>query len=391
MLRRLSPDQVRLAGELGARPTGAIAADNNRRLRNCIVSATPFAALPPRVQADVRAALARIDASVFSLPDAPPDLARTQVALVANGSALTLGVIPPDARDIWLSPVDEVDRSGIAGVDTPDNMDPEVIDALGQSPPVNHYEMPGKLWNQTVRFPPELSRTDLPELLESLEKQTSIPFVSDDFLRSGQAPPLWLPPDRVEIPLGAALEAMARGFGHRFVYHKGTMRVQTLTPGLDRRAEPPPEIADRLRQLDSRKRPPELADYLALSRLSDLQLLTISTHHVPGETQYGLRGDGYQLRDVLRLYDSLDGQQKGLVETVAGLPADRMNPQQRARFDALTSTGLAQIPRPAETRPAEGLYAQRQVAQGKQVAFTLQVVAVGHAVPQVQTYRLSLR
>jgi hypothetical protein len=378
VLRGFTSQEIDLAGDAAALPEGVISANNNSHLHDRVVGATPIAALPPALQTEIRATLTRLNPTQFTLPAADlADLARSQVAIVAQGGSVNLAVIDPEGTDVWVSPLDHVGQLPVPGAGSDSDQSPELLSALRQGELTSTAEIPRALWGRRLRFAEDLDRRSLPAVLASLQQQTGIAFLADDYLRSRQAIVSWVLTDRDDYPLDEALRQVAAAFGHRFVYRDGVMRVQTLTPGLDLRAEPPAELVEMLRQRAARKEPVSFDDQLAMGCLSDFQLLTLMTHRPPVVSQFGVLYAVYQSRAVLRFYGSLTPEQQSRALTAEGLPARDLDLRQHAVFTRLATIGLPRKPLAGTTLKAPGFYAIRAPADAKEEIVILRIVAEG--------------
>lgn len=249
------------------------------------------------------------------------DLERSHVAVVAASGSLRLGIIGPEGKDVWVSPFDAVWRRGIPGVDSDIDIDPEVEEAFRKRKLLDITEMPPAFCRKRLRFPANLTRTQLPEVLESISSQTGLAIVSDDFLRSRTTFYHWLLTDKTEYTLEEALHQVAGAFGRRFTYRDSILRVQSLTRGLDLCAEPPVGLVPRLRAKAKKNQPLVMDDYLDLARLSDLQLRTLQTCKPPVVAQGGALFTVQKLHRVLAFYARLSPEEKEQAESEEGLPS----------------------------------------------------------------------
>jgi hypothetical protein len=391
LLAGLSPEQLQLAGDLATLPEGIISANDNRHLHNRVIPLAPFAALPAGLQERLRKRIDALDPNRVVTPNEnAAGLAGSGIGLVVQGGSIYLGVIDPDGRDVWISPTDQVVRKGLPGVDTDNDLPPEVNDAFRKGPPVYFYEV-SERFKKRLRFSLELKRWELPDLLESLEKQTGIPFVADDYLRSRKTTYSWLLTDQDEYSLQEALRQISGAFGHSVTYRNGVMRVRTVTPGLDARSEPPAELIEHLRKLHAEKRPLQLSDYLSVAQLSDMQLETLM---IKGADMVPLAMPlhvAYQMRDALRFYGSLSEEQKRRAETAAGLPPEEMDLPQRQRLWKLTQVGLGAAGQPGGRPDQEGLSVAREAPENKSATYTFKFSLSAPGAPaRAAVFRLAL-
>lgn len=399
MLAQLSPEQLAQACELAAHPIGPISSSNNSHYFDHLTNVRPFADLPPDVQANVRQMLSRPE-TMGSGPNAIPlapalqkadDLSQSYIGIVAADGGLSLGVIAPDGKDVWVSRNHEVHRSGIAGIDSDDDSNPEVTEQMAQVNLLDLEGVPKAIRHKKLHFPNGFDRASLPELLQVLAQQTGLVIVADDFARSRRTVYFQLLTDKMEYTLGEACEQIAKAYGHSMVYKEGVLRVKTVSLGLDLRTEPSADALARLRELTTKKLSATLADYQLLGRLSRLQLDTLVTAHFPGISEGGLLLSAQRSYDALHFYALLPPALRDKAETAQGLTIRDLNARQLEGFTALGGIGmphitLAQAKTPSVTlRP--GLYVAKQEANGKLQRLTLTVAS--DARPAVVTeYRL---
>lgn len=341
LLANITPAQQQQAADLASQPIGVGSIGNASQFYNHLLNSTPFNSLPPDVQASVRAQLQQPDpmpASHFaSALNNLDDLANCQIGLVAAYGGLTLGVVKPDGSDLWVSPSDRVSRKGIPGVDSDDDTEPEAGDALREHL-VTLTGVPAALRKKPLRFPPGLERTQIAPLLESIASQTGLAIVSDDFLHSNQGPFSSLLTDQDTYTLPEALDQIARGFGHEIEYRAGALRVKTLTPGLDLRAEPPDALLTRLQVQAQKKQGMELQDFVAMGRCSRVQLEMLTMRQMTPPVHIDTRM--MWMRPLLHFYALLTPKQRTQAERPEGLSPSRMDAAQEQAFLNLTNVGM---------------------------------------------------
>jgi hypothetical protein len=378
LLARLDEEGLRAAGEAATLPEGIASVPDNRQMGERIVGATPFAALPAALQSEIKTSLARIDAGHFTLPASNlADLERSQVGVAVGETNAHLVVVDPDGSNIWVSPSERIPSAMRPGPEADMDQAAEVAHAVLHEELVITPGLPRDMQQRKLRFPAALHRTELPAMLESLAKQTGLPFLADDYLRSRESVFTWLLADRQEYSLAEALRQVASAFGHRFVYKNGVMHVETLTPGLDLRAEPPAELLETLRQRAAHKELLSFEDQLALGTLSDLQLLTMMTRHPPVIPQLAVLYTLYQSRGVLRFYGGLTPEQQSRAATTAGLPPRDLDLGQHAVFTRLSSVGLPGKPAAGAAPKTAGFYVTREPAGEKGEVVSMRIVAEG--------------
>jgi hypothetical protein len=137
-------------------------------------------------------------------------LSRSYVGLIAAFGGLYVGIVGPDGKDVWVSPLDQVRRRGIPGYTSDNDMEPEVEEALAKTAWLDLGELPPAQRHRRFRFSENLPRHSLPGILEYLAAQTGLPFVSDDFIQSRRSNFFWLLTDRDEYTLEQALKQNRR-------------------------------------------------------------------------------------------------------------------------------------------------------------------------------------
>ncbi len=397
LLAGWSAQQAERAADLAAEPTGPISSSDQSHFHSHLIYTTPFASLPPDVQASVGAMIGRPEFSPAT-PGAPHfapalenagDLANSQVGIIAADGGVRLGVVGPDGKDVWVSPTDVIQRATLPDIDTGDDADAELAAMLASGRILDLGGVPDSARRKPLRFSASMGRRQLADALERVAQQTGLAIVSDAYVYSAQTPYGWLLTDKDEYALDAALAQIARAFAHRFLYQNGVLQAQTLTLGTDLRAEPPAALLTRLRALTKAKQNIRLSDYLTLGRLSRLQVDTAYTRQLPGVGQYTALLTALHEYDLLHLYALLTEKQRTQAESVEGVALRELKGQAGKAFALLADIGLpARLAEKARPTRA-GLFVRRE---GKSDApQTLTFLIASESVPlRVTAYRLSL-
>lgn len=395
LLVGLTPEQRRQAAELSQEPTGVISASDQSHFHNHLLYATPLHRLSPPLQAAVAGMLNRPDYSpgagesqLAPALEKNAALSQSYVGLIAADGGLALGVVGPEGKDVWVSPLDRIHPEGIPGYTSDNGMEPEVEEALSKSAWLDLRALPRSQRNRRIRFPKTLPRHSLPDILDYLAARTQLPFVSDDFVQSRRSTLFWLLTDQDEYTLEQALSQIAGAFGHRFVFRHGVMQVKTLTPGLDLRSEPPAELVASLIEKSEKRRPMTLEDYLLLARLPVRQFQTLLKGSIPGI------GPGLGLHHVQRLYPvlnfyaALSATQRAQAESEKGLALRDMDARTQRAFRKIANVGMPKRMTDKEPPRRAGFYVQCE-SKGATVTHVFLIVSE-RQLPLTTAYRLTV-
>lgn len=395
LLVDLTSEQLDRMTAVGTEPIGIGSGADQSMFHNHTIYARPFTSLTPEQQAGIQTMLNRPeyqpsggDPGLAPAVTNPNDLLQSQVGFVADGGSVRLAIVPPPGTDVWVSPLDDVTRRGVAGADNSSGgRNPESEDALNSGHLLAVDTMPWCLRHQRLRFPAKLDRTILANVLEAVAAQTALPIIADDFSYTRRTPFIWLLTDRDEYTLEDAMSQIAGAFSHQFAYKAGIVRVQTLMPGQDLRLEPPTTVIARLQDLVRKRQAVSLTDYLMLAQLSDEQLSTLATSQLPEIRQQGIIFLNVQrLQPVLAFYSSLSDRQRVQAETDGGLPLKELNRQQREEFATLTDVGLpARQTTTAKWPSSSGLFVQRSGIKQGIITF---LIASDSSPARVTSYQL---
>ncbi|MCS6777808.1 MAG: hypothetical protein RMJ43_14210 [Chloroherpetonaceae bacterium] len=307
--------------------------------------------------------------------DNPEDLHRCYVGFMASDGVVRLGIVGPGGNDVWVSPFDYVHRVVPPSTSPDEPPREETAAELARGRYLEISGIPEGVRKKPLRFPGALDRVSLPAILESVAQQTGLSIVADDFLHSRETMYYWLLTDRDTYPLRAALDQIARAFGHRMFYRHHVLCVQTMTPGTDLRAEPPPEIMARLRARAGAGQNLEFPDYMALGRLSLLQMEMLVTRRHPARNALATPlMNAYRKHHILRLCASLTRSQWERAESEEGLRPRALNRKQQEAFLAMVGVGLPVRMARAAQPDRSGVYIRRDVVRGRTRALTLTIV-----------------
>ncbi len=386
LLADLSPKQIDQACELATQSMGVGAADNNRNLLQNLVGVRPFADLPPAQQAQARALLGRPEQTAGgkgdgAVPGAKNDdeLSRSSVGFAAIEGAVSLAVVKPDGSDVLFSPQSGVFMRSIPALASDDDSDPEVRALTQNVRLLDLSGVPDAVRRKRLRFPSALDRAALPELLQSLARQTGLAIVADDFIRSRRTVYFWLLTDKPDYTLDEACDQISKAFGHRMIYKNSVLRVQSVSPGPDLRVEPPPQIIARLRDMTAHHLLGTLDDYAMLGGLTRAQLDTFVLAHFPGVAQGTLLINAQRAYSVLHFYALLPPDLRERATTSAGLPFSALNARQTEAFAALSQLGAMRAATGKASMRPTGLYVRAEevtakYSRGKALCWTFDVV-----------------
>lgn len=335
LLSRLDPEQLALALELAAAPSGPISASSNSHLHDRVVGLTPVRALPAALRGGIAAQLGGLDGERFRVP---PEGAFA--GLVASDGGFALGIVDAAGRDVWVCPAGRIQRAGIPGVDVDNDQDPEVTAALARSPLVQLQGMPAGTLAKRLRFPAEVKRTVFPDLLADLSERLGMPCVADDPLRSRRSPYPWLLTDRDEYTPAEALRQLAACYGRQVTYRDERLEFRSVVPGLDARCEPPPALVERLRGLAATRKACTYSDCSRLAALTEERQLTLQTG---GQDLVGHGSDlnrVFRHRHLLRAHAALNDAEREGAESEEGVPVEELRRPVRSAFWRLSQAGI---------------------------------------------------
>lgn len=351
------------AAYLAGDPVPLVAADNQSAMFGHLIGAVPFTALPASCQqvlASSGAMTVPIDGDSAledeQLATSPGDLAGCSVGIVAAGG-LSVGIVKPTGDDLWIAPLGSIQRRGIPGVDSDDDMDPEVDDALMAHEPVDLAAMPARLRNTLVRFTNGVVRTSLSSVLSSIAEQSGVPVVADDFLHSDRTNYGWLLTDRSVYTLEQAVEQVARAYGHRATYAGGSLRFTTVAPGLDLRCEVPSDVRLRFAGLADSGKPPTMDDFVAAARLTTEQLTSLTLRCRAGRAT-GMLASELMMYRAAHLLGEMTIHDRDMAEKPDGLSINEMSPDVAASYDAIEGVGMPAQLRDKDQPQAAGVYLQ---------------------------------
>jgi hypothetical protein len=338
MLATLPPDQLRLVGETTHRPRGMISAVSNAGSLNRIVGVKPFGQWPPAVQQQIQKSVQGMAARGFTAP--PGDVSQAQIGIVCAHQVVGLGVINAAGDDVWFSPTDLLVLPAPDLEDAQMNdFDPSVVAQLEHPNLVAIRNVPPAIQRTRLRFGPKVNRKYLSTLLDSVAEQTGLTIAADDPWRTRATREQNLLRDKDEYSLKEALLQIAQVFGHKMQYRDGVLFVETLTPGLDLRAEPPAQLLDRLQTLAEEKKRSGLDEYLDVARLSLLQVITLARFPPEKMPRPVFFASVQWMYAPWHLYAGLTPEQREQAETDDGLARDDLTPSQQREFDVLAGTG----------------------------------------------------
>lgn len=354
----LDESERRSVAEAAAAAEGVVATDNSH-FGSHMLFAKPFGELDPALQQQVAKAVLGPGSQDFKgVPVARgardmPTLRRSRVGLIGMNGGVHLGVVGEDGG-IWASHFSLVRRKGMLGVDSDDDLPPEVSLAIRAQRLVDLGSMPAQLRGKRVRFGEGLERTRLSVLLAEISRQTGVPIGCDDFLRNRRTVYSWLLTDRDEYTIEDALAQIAPAFGRKFEWRHGMLIGRTVSLGLDLRAEPPPGLLARLSSIGQRREKLAEEDWMALGRLSRLQLDTIIAARVEAIRGRVPLSRAQRFHPVLRFWADLTPAERARAEAEGGLPVSEMSREAREKFRQIARTGVPEGLTEGGTTPRRG-------------------------------------
>lgn len=369
-LARLSSGQREALASLGCTSLPMIVAGSDSFLYNRIYAATPLSALPTSLQDDLMRA-------ANSLTDVP--LNQCKFGLLAISGGVNVCAITPNGKVVNLP--GGVHRTGILGLDTDDDTDPEVNQVVGQATVELEEGLPPKLKKPTLSFPSSIPHNYLPADLLYIYYKSGLPIICDDFVASHRCNfPYMLAPS-YSYTLYQALTEIARAMGHQFLYFQGMMVGRTVTLGRDLRDEPPHSLVQRMCQWKLKKMPLTLEDLKGLGGLSDAQWHYLWDERVAQILQDWQKKVGDSLKnpqnggvsngmvegptwdkDTLRLLNSLSKEQLQRALSPQGLPRKELSENLQARMELAGNKGIVLRNTKQEgTHLREGIYIKTEL------------------------------
>ncbi len=344
-LATLDPEKLQLALETSGEPEGVMSASDQSHLHSQMLFAQPFYELNSDAQSAVGVMLGQTGSEKFAdvspIEHIPGD-STTEVGLVAYAGGLMLGTVTQDGSDVSISPNNMIQKKGIPGVDSDSGGEAEVEETTTDRKLVFIDKMPAPMRRISMKFPMGRERTQLATLLESVSKQLGVRIVSDDFLRSRTPQYPWLLTDQPSYAATEALTQIAQSFGKEIRYNNGTLRLRTVTPGLDLRSEPPNELMKSLEKAVIKKRQLILSEYLMLGALSQVQKKTLEINLPSSLLPLNLFDAVFKQWIPLRLLTNIKGKQISDAESEKGLNYQAMSREQRKLFLRIVYSGLPQ-------------------------------------------------
>lgn len=202
-----------------------------------------------------------------------------RIGVVAAFNGLRVGVLLPDGSLVSAGSGDVSalappgDRFGTPQYD----YDPDlaVRSARGPGAFVDLRGTPDELRRRPVRLDRAQNRNELADLLESVATQAGVPLAGEDFLSRRQVSSVLAMTGPPEDTLEAILGRIGQVANCQFRYERAILVCESVTPGLDRRHEPPAGFIDLLRRRVAAKEPPSLEEVTAAGALTRLQLQTL--------------------------------------------------------------------------------------------------------------------
>ncbi len=356
-LATLDPERLLIALETSSEPEDPISAADQSHLHSQLLFSQPTYELSAEAHSAVGAMLGQPPSGKFEgvagLEHTPGD-STTQVGLVAYAGGLMLGTVTQDGSDVSISPDHLIQKKGIPGVDSDSGGEAEVEEAIKNRKLVFIDSIPLAMQRIPIKFVHGRKRTQLATLLEIIAKQLGVSIVSDDFLRSRTPQYSWLLTDQPTYTAREALTQIASSFGKEVYYKNGTLRLRTVTLGLDLRAEPPKALMVSLERAVTKKRNLNSSEYLLLGRLSPLQAHTFAINMPISFTPLNLFQQVFRQWNPLRLFASLNVKQMANAEGEKGFIFQAMSGGQRKLFLRSALSGLPQL----KIRKASASHAQ---------------------------------
>ena len=345
-LAALDPEKLQLALETSGEPEGVVSATDQSHLHSQFLFSQPTYELSAEARSAVGAMLGQPASGKFAdlapIEHTPGD-STTQVGLVAYAGGLMFGTVTQDGSDVSISPDHMIQKKGIPGVDSDSGGEAEVEEAIKNRKLVFIDNMPLSMQRIPMKFVQGRERTQLATLLASIAKQLGVNIISDDFLRSRTPQYPWLLTDQPTYTAREALTQIASSFGKEVYYKNGTLRLRTVTLGLDLRSEPPHALMNSLALAVEQKRNLTLNEYITFGGLSPLQVHTLTINMPTSFAQLSLFEKVFRKWNPLRLYASLSEKLRTASEGEKGLNYRELSGDQRKLFLRAASSGLPQL------------------------------------------------
>ncbi len=343
-LKLMTPNQITRLIHQGMHDLDVISTDGGSNYYSHFVAARRISTLPLALQKEIS----------FETQMSKRDLEGAWVGAVGGQEVMELAVLPLGS-DLFLLTRGEVSRGVVPARNYNGNTPPEVKALLQTASVQLDGAITESLVHKVITFPKGTNTDSLPVMLKILSKQTGIPIVCDDYLRSQMplypdSPGIW------KYPFMQLLRIFAKGFAKKVVWYKGALMLHTATLGMDLRYEPPDQLLHTLWKQNSAHLPMSFADIRAIGKLTKQQV----TELCDSSMELKSRNIHINITDTvfsypwLHLLGMLSERELKLAESPGGLSVKEMSPAYLALYRRREGVGL-----PVDMkghRPAPGLY-----------------------------------
>lgn len=358
MLDSYSPEQLEnLLARTDEEP-GIISATSSSHDYDHFVDAKPFRSLTQSQQNAIRSALGEQKGTGVT-KDNYPYLEDCNVGFVASRSGLRLSIqrpsTDPNSDNLILGGGGTLGRKGILGVDSDNDLEPEINERVAQAKLLNLSGMAPSQLNRKYKIPHGVARQELSELLEVISKQTGISICSQDYLIERRYEPPFLFTDKDSYTLQEVLQTTALFFGQVVTYRHGGLIFTSAAPGLNLRSEPPALLVVTLARKHTKKEPLDLNDVIGIGKLNSRQWVLARKH--PTVNYHTLLHSFFSNRHALRLYSELTEAERTQSEKPEGLQPKEFSKKLQTLFSFVVRTGL--VPN-EKAKPSEpGIYTRQ--------------------------------
>ena len=344
-IKNFSDEDLNSLAEASLAPAGLISANNQSVFHDRFLLPQPFSDLPQAAKDGLVTILGKNYSNIGGVAFQPPvanaaSIPSSQIGLIAIEGSVHLGVFALDGDDVWISPNDSVNIPG-GSTQEIDDLDPKIRSMFDSANLVNLRSMPNEIRKKRLKFSSVLDRRYLANFLESIHKQTNLTLVCDDYLRTRQTVFGGIFSDKLEYSLEEALIQLARTYSHQIKYSNGCLFLNTLTPGLDLRTEPPGELEEMFAKADFEKRSLNLKEILELGKLSKMQFNKFQTLQ-PGWSvkQFNAVQEIQRQFSAIHFFSLLTPEEVAEACTDAGLPIKKLSPEMKKEYRRASSIGF---------------------------------------------------
>lgn len=347
-----SDEDLNSLAEASLAPEGLISANNQSHLHDRFLFPQPYSGLSQSVRDSVDPILNKNYANLDGVGFAPPvsnpaSINSSQIGIIAMNGSIRLGVFSAQDDDVWVSPKDGIAIPAGSSQEI-DDLDPKIREMYDSPFLSDLRSMPAEMKQKRIRFPASHDRRYLANFLDSIHQQTNLRIVCDDYLRTRSTTYYGLFSEKPDYPLDEVLLQLARTFSHSIRYSQGSLFLNTLTLGLDLRADPPGELEDMFTKATAEKRKLKLSEITALGRLSRLQFTTLQTTQPDWSFKhFGIIQKVQQQYSALHFFSILSPSEISESESSKGLLLKKLSGEKLKEYARASSIGFRR-PNPSQ-------------------------------------------